>query len=80
MFFVYVIQSELDKRLYKGHTADVEKRLREHNAGRTRSTRPYRPWTLVYKEEVETKEKAVEREKFLKSGIGREFISKILAP
>jgi putative endonuclease len=80
MFYVYVIQSEIDNRLYKGHTADVGKRVEEHNAGRTRSTRPFRPWKLVYKEEVETKEKAIEREKYLKSGSGRELIAKILAP
>ena len=80
MYFVYVLKSTIDNRLYKGMTNNIERRIYEHNLGKHRSTRPYRPWTLVYSEALETREEARKREKYLKSGIGREFLKKILDP
>ena len=80
MYYVYVLESVVDKRLYKGHTQDVEKRLKEHNSGKVKSTKGYKPWELKYIETFETRKEAVKREKYLKTGIGREFlISKIKA-
>ncbi|MFY0603814.1 MAG: GIY-YIG nuclease family protein [Flavobacteriaceae bacterium] len=81
MFFVYVIKSEKDGRLYKGFTTDLNRRLKEHNQGRTKSTKGYVPWGLVYFEEVSTRSLAREREKFLKSGQGRDYLKEnIKAP
>ncbi|WP_239004431.1 GIY-YIG nuclease family protein [Lacinutrix sp. WUR7] len=37
-YYTYVLESDIDGRLYKGHTDNVEKRLKEHNAGKTKST------------------------------------------
>jgi putative endonuclease len=59
-------------------SADTEKRLLQHNAGYTKSTKAYRPWVIVYTESFETLVEAVNREKYLKSGIGREFLDRIL--
>ena len=42
-YFVYVLESEIDGRLYKGQTSDIEKRLTEHNSGKTKSTKGYKP-------------------------------------
>ncbi|MBB5332473.1 GIY-YIG nuclease family protein [Chryseobacterium koreense] len=78
-FYVYVIKSQLNGHLYKGQTENLEKRLSEHNAGRNRSTRPFLPWELVYFEKFETREEAVLREKYFKSGSGREFLKKVLS-
>ena len=78
MFFVYIIKSKKDGRLYKGFTNNLERRLKEHNIGKNKSTSPYKPWDLVYKEEVASREEARKREKYFKSGIGREFIKNIL--
>ncbi|MBG7610962.1 GIY-YIG nuclease family protein [Polaribacter sp. BAL334] len=78
MYVVYVIQSERDKRLYKGFTNDLEKRIKEHNSKKTASTKAYTPWVLVYFEEVTDRTAAREREKYLKSGIGREYLKKII--
>jgi putative endonuclease len=74
MFFVYIIKSTIDNRLYKGLTTDLESRVREHNTGKTKSTKPYKPWKLVYFEKFDSREEAREREKYFKSGIGREFL------
>ena len=79
-YYVYVLKSKVDGRLYKGFTSRLEERLIEHNLGKTKSTKGYRPWVLVYSEIIEDLEKAVKREKFLKSGIGREFLKDKIRP
>lgn len=43
MYYVYILKSSLNQRYYVGHTDNLEKRLKQHNAGRTPSTKPYRP-------------------------------------
>ncbi|MBT3174010.1 MAG: GIY-YIG nuclease family protein [Lentimicrobiaceae bacterium] len=78
MYFVYVLKSEIENRLYKGMTNDIDRRVYEHNHGKNKSTKPYRPWKLVYKEEFSTFEEARKRELFFKSGFGREQLKKIL--
>ena len=57
----------------------LKKRLREHNAGRTFSTKPYCPWKLVYTKAFDDRSLAREYEKFLKSGVGREYLKDVLA-
>lgn len=76
-YYVYVLKSLRDGRTYKGLSKDVGKRLKEHNSGQTKSTKAYCPWVLIYKEECESLSIAREREKYFKSGIGREFIKEL---
>lgn len=79
-FYVYVLRSVEYKRSYVGFTSDVKRRLKEHNSGKTKSTKPYRPWKLLFSERHPTKIDALKREKFLKSGQGRDEIKqKLLA-
>jgi putative endonuclease len=73
-WFVYVIKSEKDGRLYKGMSEDVGLRLITHNNGKVSATKAFRPWRLVYSEMCRDSTHAREREKFLKSGIGRQFL------
>ncbi len=80
IFYAYVLRSEIDGRLYKGHTPRLKKRVEEHNLGKTRSTKGYRPWILVYYEEFETREEAIDREKYFKTGIGREYLKQNIRP
>ncbi len=74
MFYVYVLYSEKFNRYYTGFTKSIEHRLAEHNAGKTKSTKPYRPWKLIFSEECKTRLEARNREKYYKSGTGREKI------
>ena len=74
MYSIYVIQSRIDKRIYVGLSANVEKRVEDHNSGRVFSTKGYRPWILVYTEKVGSRKEARERERFFKSGCGKEYI------
>jgi putative endonuclease len=76
MYLVYVLKSEVFKRYYVGMTNDLPRRLKEHNSGKTRSTGYYRPWQVLFFESFETRAEARTREKYLKSGIGKEFIKK----
>jgi putative endonuclease len=74
MFTVYVLYSESFKKMYIGFTSDINGRLRSHNELATKGwTVKYRPWTLVYTENFETKAQAIKREKQLKTARGREF-------
>lgn len=51
---------------YIGLSKDPEKRLIKHNLGRTASTKPYRPFELIYKKKLDNIEQARDYEKFLK--------------
>ena len=75
-FVVYVLYSKKYDRFYVGFTQDLKRRLKEHNSGKTKSTKAYLPWVVVYTERVEERTQARKREKYLKSGVGREFIKK----
>ena len=72
--FVYVLRSEKDGRFYVGMTANVERRLAEHNAGRAKSTKGYCPWKLFFFESFENRIEARKREKYLKTGYGKQWI------
>lgn len=74
-FFVYILIND-SGRHYIGMCSNFENRLHEHNSGKTKSTKGYRPWKLLFKEEYSTRIEARAREKYLKSGVGREYINK----
>lgn len=78
MYFVYVLKSEKDNNLYIGITNNLEKRLKQHNNGNNFSTKYRKPFKLVYYEIKENRQDARIREKFLKSGCGREFIKQLI--
>ncbi len=77
-YFVYVIKSEKDGSLYKGITDNLERRLKQHNLGKNRSTKGKGPYTLVYFEECQDRRSARLKEIFFKSGIGREQLKNLI--
>lgn len=77
MFFVYVLKSIQTGKYYKGLTKNLDRRIEEHNAGKTSSNKALRPFRLIYVQIFETLEQAREFEKFLKTGFGREIIKEI---
>ena len=66
MFYVYLIQSQLDNSFYVGYTKDLENRLKQHNNGDSTYTKRKIPWKLVYSESFKNKSDALKREIFLK--------------
>jgi len=73
MFFVYVLKSLVDGKLYIGQTSNLEKRLTLHNEGKIRSTSRRYPLKLIYFEKYHTRGEAIKRERFLKSIKSRDF-------
>lgn len=78
MHFLYVLHSLKDGNFYTGITADLERRINEHEAGKNISTSYRRPLKLIYYEAYELKEDAEAREKYLKTSMGRRVIRKQL--
>jgi putative endonuclease len=78
MILVYAILSKVDGRIYVGQTQDIGKRVKEHNNGTTKSTKAYIPWTLFFYERCANREQARKREKYWKSGIGKEKLKLLL--
>ncbi len=77
MFCVYILQSQSTGKRYVGQTSNLERRLDAHNQELSRYTKGRGPWVLVYSETYNTRSEAIVREKFLKSGKGREIISNL---
>jgi putative endonuclease len=78
MYYVYVLKSRLDGKLYYGQTQDLDNRLNEHNSGKVKSTAGRTPLDLTYYEVRNTREEALKREKFFKSGFGRMYLKQKL--
>ena len=83
MYFVYVIRSESTGTIYTGQTSNLLKRLAEHNDPTSYSSRFTKrvpgSWVLVYQEECATRSDAFRRERWFKTGRGRDFL-RIPAP
>ena len=77
-YYVYVLRSEVNKHLYVGMSANIFRRIESHNKGRVFSTKGHRPWKLVYSEKIGNRIEARKREKYLKSGFGKEFLKSII--
>ena len=75
MWYVYILYSASSGKTYTGFSNDLQRRLTEHNVSESKGfTLRYRPWVLIRSEIYSTKTEAMEREKFLKSGRGREQV------
>ncbi|MBW6492330.1 MAG: GIY-YIG nuclease family protein [Lentimicrobium sp.] len=79
MFLVYVIKSVNFDFTYVGLTANLERRIYQHNNRQGRSTKPYAPFTLIYSESFADRLLARKREKYLKSTAGKIHLSKLLS-
>jgi len=71
MFTVYILQSLKDNKTYIGYTNNFERRFKEHNSGKSKSTKYRAPFKLIFKEEFENSIDAKKRELWWKSGAGR---------
>lgn len=77
MYFVYAIKSIIKTYIYVGLTNDLNRRVNQHNYGLNKTTKPYKPFELILCETYETRLQARKREKYLKSGIGKEYLKNI---
>lgn len=79
MYYVYILKSQKDDRLYAGHTENLAKRFKEHNSGKVKSTKDRTPLVLIYYEASNMLIDAVKREKALKTGFGRAYLKRRLS-
>ena len=76
--FVYILQSNSNRKYYIGCTGNVEKRLAHHNAGYSKSTKAGVPWALKRVEEFPTLAGARQRENEIKKMKSRKWIEQLL--
>jgi putative endonuclease len=79
MYYVYVLKSEKDSKLYIGHTDNLDRRLSEHNSGKVRSTSARKPFILIRTEKFPTRSEARWRERHLKTAWGKKQLKSSLS-
>ena len=77
-FCAYVLFSPSKMVYYKGSTENILMRIEMHNSGKVKYTSKYAPWILIYVEYFETRALAMQKEKWLKTGVGRDFIKRLV--
>lgn len=77
MFYVYVLGNSITGKRYIGYTNNLEERIRKHNTDHSGYIGQQGEWPLTYHEQYDTKAEALLREKFLKSGKGRDFLNSL---
>jgi putative endonuclease len=77
-YYVYILQSQKNNSLYIGYTSDLKKRYKEHNSGKSKATKPYIPYRLIFYEAFLNRIDAKNREEYLKGGYGRKTIKNML--
>ena len=76
IYTVYVLKSEKDGKRYIGTTQNLSRRIAEHNRGKVSSTALRKPLRILYTESYSMKQEAQKRERYLKSGAGREWLNR----
>ncbi len=74
MFYIYIIKSRKNGKLYTGLTNDLRKRFNQHNENKSTWTKKKGPWDLIYYEACLNEEDAGSREKYLKTGMGKRYV------
>ena len=78
-FVVYILFSDKFHKNYTGYTSNLIERFKSHNLLGTKGyTLKFRPWRLIHVEFFQSKSDAMKKEKYLKSGIGREYIQNLI--
>lgn len=78
MYYVYVLRSIKDGKLYNGYSSNLRQRLKEHNKGLIGVTKYRRPFELIYYEAYRNQQDATLREKYFKTQWGRNYLKKVL--
>jgi putative endonuclease len=77
-YCVYVLKSQKDKQLYIGFSSNLKQRLSDHFNGKVDSTAHRRPLDLIYCEYHASKEDALRREGYFKTGAGKRALKLML--
>ena len=78
-YFVYILKSKNHNKTYIGYTNNLERRLKEHNSGKSIFTSKFVPWKIIYKEEFDQDIEARKKEKYYKPSAGRRKIKLLIS-
>ncbi|MCD6410750.1 GIY-YIG nuclease family protein [bacterium] len=78
MYYVYIFQSQKDKKLYIGFTSNLKKRIRKHRAGEVTSTKTRRPLRLIFYKSFLAEQDALRRERYFKTQKGKVSLKQII--
>ena len=77
-YWIYILKSINYEKTYVGITNNLQRRLKEHNSGKSNYTSKFKPWKIVFTEEADDLATARKREKYFKSAAGRKKIKNII--
>jgi len=78
MYWTYILKSLKDRKYYIGYTNDIERRLEDHNRGKSQSVKHRGPFEVIFKEAHNSRIAAIKREKQIKSYKGGEAFKKLV--
>jgi putative endonuclease len=78
MYYVYILRSMKDKKLYIGYSENLKRRFSDHQNGEVSSTKPRRPFELIFYEAYKERFDAKRREKYFKTDKGKSSIKMML--
>jgi len=80
MIYLCVLRSMVNRDVYVGICEDLRRRIKDHENGKNGYTKGLRLWELVHSETFPDWLAARKREKYYKSGAGKEYLISFLAP
>lgn len=78
MYYFYILRSKKNRKLYLGQTTDLKKRLKSHNNGENKATKPNIPYELIFYSGFINEKDAINCEKYFKSTSGWKRLHKML--
>ena len=78
MWYLYILINLKRNKTYVGVTDNIDRRVKSHNLGKSKYTSRFRPWKLLYSEQIESYNAARKRERYFKSGAGRKKIKQLI--
>jgi putative endonuclease len=78
MYYVYVLKSKVNVKIYVGYTKDLKRRLKEHKSGKGVTTKTLKTTTLIFYEAFIDKKDAIRRENYFKTTKGKSSLRQII--
>ncbi|MCH8889443.1 GIY-YIG nuclease family protein [Patescibacteria group bacterium] len=78
MHYFYILQSQKNQKLYVGQTPNLRSRLKSHNAGENRATKPNIPYELIFYSAFKSEKDAINCEQYFKTTSGWKRLRKML--
>jgi len=78
MYYFYILRSFKNKKFYLGFTPDLKRRIKSHNDGENKATKPNTPYELIFYSAFKNEKDAINCEKYFKTTAGWKRLRKML--